>query len=309
MTIDLLDTPLRISWRLSPEGPLTDPDALIVADRLVEAGVFYVTLEGHPLACPAINDILRIFAGGGLQVMLICEGTAAELKYLHPGLPVRQLYLDVAPCLATDDFTSLSGQLESIRNQGFDPGLLLGPRHDNVAKIPRLFELCRAHQIPKIKLPNVGIDGSVKTLSEAGLVTPEDLQSLGRELAPEATSGLELEVHDLFLWELLCPDRQDSRSEYGGCQAANSLGHVDGSGDLYPCSSWPEKLGSLLDHSVEALWASPARLRIREEIAATPAGCRGCQDLSICFGGCRGLARTFNRHHGSRDPMCSEPRE
>ncbi len=309
MTIDLLDTPLRISWYLSSDDSLLEGEVLTVAERLIEAGVFFVTLEGRPLAHPAIHDILRLFADAGVQVLLVCEGTAAELKSVHPGLPVRQLYLDAASCLLADDVTLLSAQLDSIRKKGLDPALLLVPRHDNVAKIPRLFEFCRDHQVGKIKLPNVSFDGSVENLSVASLVTPCDLQRLAQDLPPDATSGLELEVHDLFLWELLCPDRQDSRSEYGGCQAANSLGYVDRGGDLYPCSSWPEKLGSLLKHSVEELWAGPARLRIRTEIAATPTGCMNCRDLSICYGGCRGLARTFNRHQGGRDPMCREPRK
>ncbi len=308
MTIDLLDTPLRISWCLSPEGSLPVADMLIVAERLVEAGVFFVTLEDRPLAHPAIHDILRILADGGCQVILTCEGTAAEFNSLQPGLPIRQLYLDVAPCLVRDDLTPLSQALETIRNRGFEPGLLLVPRHGNVAKIPQLFEFCRAHKVARFKLPNVGIDGSVRSLAEAALVTPDDLQVLAGKLGPDAASGLQLEVHDLFLWELLCPDQQESRSEYGGCQAANSLGHVDRDGNLLPCSSWPQKLGSLLNHSVETLWALPERQRVRDEIAATPEGCRGCRDLSSCFGGCRGLARTFNRHQGSRDPMCREPR-
>jgi len=308
MTLDLLDTPLRVSWRLSPQCSSAVANLPTIAERLVEAGVFQVTLEGRPLAHPAVHEVLCIFAAGGLRVDLSCEGTAAELNSLGSGMPVRQIALDVASCLATDDFTVLSEQLETIRRKGFDPALLLVPRHDNVARIPRLFEFCRVHRVAKFKLPNVGIDVSVKNLSGAELVTPGDLLRLSRELPPDAASGLELEVHDLFLWELLCPDCQDSRSEYGGCQAGNSLGYIDAGGNLYPCASWPERLGSLLDHSVEALWALPARRRIREEIAETPEGCRGCRDLSICHGGCRGLARTFNRSHGSRDPLCGGPR-
>jgi GeoRSP system SPASM domain protein len=308
MLIDLLDTPLRISWRLAPEAPPGNDEVLLVAGRLVEAGVFHASLDGRPLAHPAVQDILRLLADGGIQVVLNCAGTAAELNALVAGLPIGKIYLDAAPALVKDDFTGLSGLLETIRSRGFEPGLLLVPRHENVAGIPRVFEFCRAHRVAKFKLPNVDIGVSVKNLSDGGLVTCEDLQRLGRDLAPDAASGLQLEVHDLFLWELLCPESKDGRSGYGGCQAANSLGHIDDKGNLFPCSSWPEPLGSLLAHSIEALWALPERRRVREEIAKPPEGCRGCRDWTACFGGCRGLARTFNRHHGGRDPMCREPR-
>ncbi|GAB6082003.1 hypothetical protein JCM30471_09170 [Desulfuromonas carbonis] len=119
--------------------------------------------------------------------------------------------------------------------------------------------------------------------------------------------GLALEVHDLFLWEILFPGGGGERSEYGGCQAGNSVGYVDASGDLYPCSSWPRLIGSLLEHSLDELWHSAQRLAIREQIATVPAGCRGCRDYPVCFGGCRGLAETF-AHGTERDPACDGPR-
>ena len=117
---------------------------------------------------------------------------------------------------------------------------------------------------------------------------------------------MDLKILLSFLF-LLFPDGGVARSEYGGCQAANSLAHIDSHGVVHPCVSWPQPLGSLLDHTLYDIWQGPSRQSARDEIAAVPSGCEGCRDYSIWFGGCRGLSRLDHNLKG-RDPMCKGPR-
>lgn len=312
MAIDLLDTPLRISWELhQADQPMPAALVDIVLQRLADAGVFFVTLEGQPLLHPQIPHILRQLASGGCQALVVCNGDPAELAALEAPLVLPALFIDIAPWIVGGVLQRqpLVATVEQIRSKGFEPGLLMVPNSANICLIPDVLELCRELGIGRIKLPNTPHGGS---LAEAGaLPGPADLDRLAEVLQTrplEPSTAVSLEIHDLFLWELLHPALGGERGEYGGCQAANSIGHIDAIGRLHPCSSWPQELGSLTEQSIEDLWASPMRLAIRDEIAASPKGCQGCGDLPVCFGGCRGLARSLNTAAGGRDLLCRGPR-
>lgn len=314
MTIDLLDAPLRVTWDLHGEnGALSADQAIRLAEELVAAGVFFVTLEERPLMHPAVREILHTLAAGGVRPMLTCDGSDDELANLERGLPIGTLFLD-ARCFFAErqpDFEALMRAVIRVRDRGYEPSLLMTPLHGNIHAVPALMDFCRQARLGKFKLPNVKIGDSFCRSMRADLLRSEDIEKLRLLVGEDRTAlneGVALEIHDLFLWEVLSPGREEGRSEYGGCQAGNSLAHVDATGMLYPCSSWPEKLGSLLQRSLEELWCSPMRYRIRQEIDAAPEGCTGCRDYPLCFGGCRGLARILRQAAGGRDPLCTGPR-
>ncbi len=72
MAIDLLDTPLRVTWDLHDENGAAAPATVRqVAEELVAAGVFFVTLERQPLCHPAIAEILSILQAGGCQTSVV----------------------------------------------------------------------------------------------------------------------------------------------------------------------------------------------------------------------------------------------
>lgn len=310
MSIDLLDTPLRVTWDLHhPHDSIPAAEPLSIAGELSAAGVFFVTLDRHPLLHPLLPSIVECLAAGGGQILLVAGGEP-ERAVLPPGLSLHTLFLDVQPHLGSEDFSGLAQGVDLARSRGYEPALWLVPRRDNLHRIPDVLAFARGQGIIRIKLPNTPLNATVAPFPL--LPRPEDLRRLRHLLGENPASlhdGIALEVHDLFLWEMLFPDRQDGRSEYGGCQAANSLAHVDAAGNVHPCSSWPESLGSLHDRSLAEIWDSPARRRVREEIAAAPAGCAGCRDYPLCLGGCRGLGRVVKRGEGGRDPLCPEIRE
>jgi GeoRSP system SPASM domain protein len=312
MAIDLLDTPLRVTWDLHDESGAAAPATVRrVAEELVAAGVFFVTLERQPFCHPIIPEILTTLQAGGCRTSVVSRGTAAERAFLvnHPRLDT--LFLDLHPFVADGAvaWDALQGCLAAFRDIGQEPAFLLVPTRFSLPLIPDLLSFCRQASVNRFKLPNTRVGDNFDPPSAR--LRPEDVEAFRLQVgnAPAALhAGLALEVHDLFLWEILFPGRQEGRSEYGGCQAGNSLAHVDAAGELYPCSSWPERLGSLQQHSLIELWQSSRRLRIIKEIAATPAGCISCHDLALCLGGCRGRGRLLNQAGGCRDPFCRSPR-
>lgn len=312
MPLDLLDTPLRVTWDIHGRtDPLAADDLDRVARRLSTAGVFFVLLDEAPLAHPAIEGVLAGLAGGGCRVSVVLRGGEEEFCRLSPRLALETVFLDAAHLAADgDDHSRLTAAVERVRKQGFEPSVWLTPLRQNLHLIPPLLSFCRDRQIGRFKLPNIKINDRFGQPAGRALLRPDDLDRLERLLAHDplpAKEGVTLEVHDRFLWERLIPEEEADRHGYGGCQAANSLGHVDGRGFLLPCSAWPESLGSLLTHSLEELWQSPLRHQVRREIAKVPPGCRSCRDYAVCLGGCRGLGRVFSPGSG-RDPLCRGPR-
>jgi GeoRSP system SPASM domain protein len=316
MGLDLLDTPVRLTWDLhDPGSPADDAGALALATRIAAGGVFFVALEEQPLAHPAIAGIIERLAAGGCAVSVTCTGSAAELTALERlPAPLPAVWLDVATFLADGALAAarLREVLGRLRKSAVEPGLYLLPRKSNLHVIPGLFAFCREAGIQRLKLSNARIGDTFAAVPAADLPCWPDLDAF-RELwsrqAPEWPAALQIEIHDRFLWEIMTPGLEQARSEYGGCQAANSLGHVDAAGTVYACAAWPEVLGSLRDAFLDDIWQSPARLAVRERIDRIPAGCGDCRDYPLCRGGCRGLGELLNQAGGGRDPMCREPRQ
>lgn len=311
MTIARLDTPLRVTWDLhSPAAVMAPPAALTVAERLVDAGLFYVTLLARPLAHPDIAEILAILQGGGIQIQATFAGTEEEWQGVATNPRLPELFVDAGAFLVRGEqreWDSLLRALERLRQLEVQPALLMVPDRQRLPLLPQLCDFCRSSGVTRIKLPNTPVDASFPARTAMSLPTLAQLAALRVVVIDPVAlrAGLTLEVHDLFLWEILFPgEREDGRSEYGGCQAANSLAHIDVCGMVHPCSSWPYELGSLLDKDFAAIWQQVARAVILDKIAAIPAGCEGCGDYPRCFGGCRGLVETLGTAHDERDLLC-----
>ena len=312
MTITQLDTPLRITWELQPPvGEASHEVELRIAERLVDAGLFYVTLLARPLAHPAIATILAMLTDGGIQVQATFCGTEEEWQGVAALGPLPEIYVDAGAYLVDgneDEWLSLRRAFERLRKFGAQPALLMVPDRARLPLLPQLCDFCRSHGVTRIKLPSTPVDAKFSARTIQSLPTTAQLAAL-RAVVPDPVAlraGLTLEVHDLFLWEILFPgERENGRAEYGGCQAANSLAHIAANGMVHPCSSWPQGLGSLLDQDFAAIWQQEARFVILDKIAALPAGCDGCGDYAHCFGGCRGLVESLGTAVDGRDLLCS----
>jgi radical SAM protein with 4Fe4S-binding SPASM domain len=69
------------------------------------------------------------------------------------------------------------------------------------------------------------------------------------------------------------------------CTAALVNMCVAPNGDVYPCQSYFESLGNLLQGEWNRIWMHPTALKIRNR-EYVEAKCDGCPQLSICGGGC-----------------------
>lgn len=314
MALDNLDAPLRITWDLCPSGRagLGNAELRQVSERLLDAGIFYLLLDEQPLLHPGLPGILKQLSAEGCQVSLVMGDDPAELAQLKQLERRYPLFVDACRWLDKPaGFEGLESFLEELRSQGENPSLLWVPVAGQLQNLFPLFELCERQNIPRFKLPNHKITVNSEEIETAELLRINDLEMLAKQLKqqPLKTGKTALEVHDLFLWELIFPQGGGERSEYGGCQAGNSLGHITANADLWPCSSWPQTMGNLLQQDLLSIWNSAARYQVRVEVATEPEDCAGCRDYPICFGGCRGLARSCRLDEDRRDLLCRGPRK
>ncbi len=69
------------------------------------------------------------------------------------------------------------------------------------------------------------------------------------------------------------------------CAAMDGLVHVNPRGEVLPCSSWPESLGSLLGRRFADIWFSERAACFKNKRFA-PAACAGCEAFVACQGAC-----------------------
>jgi radical SAM protein with 4Fe4S-binding SPASM domain len=69
------------------------------------------------------------------------------------------------------------------------------------------------------------------------------------------------------------------------CAACDGLLSVSPTGDVLPCSSYPEPVGNLLRQPFAAIWDA-ARARFFRAKSYAPAQCAGCEDFAACAGAC-----------------------
>jgi radical SAM protein with 4Fe4S-binding SPASM domain len=70
-----------------------------------------------------------------------------------------------------------------------------------------------------------------------------------------------------------------------GCSACEGLLSIDPQGNVLPCSSWPEPVGSLLEDGFEAVWFHKRAKWIRAKEEA-PEECKACGHFAACQGAC-----------------------
>ena len=69
------------------------------------------------------------------------------------------------------------------------------------------------------------------------------------------------------------------------CACVDGILSVDPTGQVLPCSSFDEGIGSLLEGPYKRIYRSRAARYWREKRFVPPA-CQGCPDVDVCGGGC-----------------------
>jgi radical SAM protein with 4Fe4S-binding SPASM domain len=133
-----------------------------------------------------------------------------------------------------------------------------------------------------------------------------DINVRYREM-PDLLEGIQREARDRrveFMWYSPTPvcifNPVSHQLGNKGCAACDGLLSVSPAGEVLPCSSWPEPVGSLLDQPFGRVWHSVRASWVREKLFA-PESCRSCEHFPLCQGGCP----LYFQHFGFDELHCT----
>lgn len=231
----------------------------------------------------------------GMRVNLITNGTriTPELaqRLSEAGLDSAQVSIEGVSAEVHDRVTAVRGSFAKT---------VAGARHLKAAgiythtntTINRL-NLAGCPEIPRFVKETFGNERF-----SMNLIIPTGSAALNRELAVryeelaphlEAISEASRREGVEFMWYSPTPLCMFNPIVHGfgnkGCSACDGLLSVAANGDLLPCASYDESVGSLLEEDFPAIWQSQRAKQFREKFWAYPA-CRGCEHFALCHGAC-----------------------
>ncbi|HEX7320226.1 MAG TPA: radical SAM protein [bacterium] len=249
---------------------------------------------GEPLLRKDIFDLVRYASKTGLWTNLITNGTMLnevvvnELK--QAGLSSAQVSLEGPDQDLHEMITGHKGSFEAT---------IKGISNLLAAEIP-------VHTNTTVSRTNIGHLDRILMLAKSiglerlsmNLLIPCGTASSKKDLwVPyEEIGDIVLKLKDLagrekmkFLWYSPVPMCFFNSIAHGlgnkSCAAVTGLLSIDPMGNVLPCSSWREPVGSLLKRSFKSIWESPMLAYFKKADYA-PAECKSCHKFTICKGAC-----------------------
>jgi radical SAM protein with 4Fe4S-binding SPASM domain len=229
----------------------------------------------------------------GMRVNLITNGTLiderAARRLKEAGLASAQVSIEADRESVHDAITRVPGSFGASVNGLIslrDVGIFVHP-HATVCRINRdtianLPAFAKSLAVDRFSL-NLMIPAGRALEPDIGIAYSDVSPVLSRVMEAAGTQGVR------FMWYSPTPMCLFNPVPLGlgnkGCSACEGLLSVNPSGELLPCSSWPESVGNLLADGFEATWFSNRARWIREKREAHER-CRDCKDFAICHGAC-----------------------
>lgn len=243
----------------------------------------------------------------GLRVNLITNGTRidAELatRLRDAGLASAQVSLEAPAAAAHDALTGQVGSfvlsvaaVDHLRAAGIRVHTNTTINRDNLDLVERMPWFVRDLGLERFSMNLVIPAGS------AGSAVGHDVNVRYGELVtllPAIHEQARLAGVE-FMWYSPTPVCLFNPVAHGlgnkGCAACDGLLSVSPTGEVLPCSSWPEPVGSLLSEPFRDVWNSARGAWIRDKKSA-PDGCGDCGDFALCQGACP----LYWRHFGDEE--------
>jgi len=255
---------------------------------------FFSFTGGEPLLRPDLEELASFARDLGLRTNLITNGSlatpkrAASLK--ASGIDTAQVSLESPEEDVHDELCGVPGAwkrttagIAALKVAGVSVqtnSTLTAANRESLLRLPAfLASLGVSRFSMNLFIPagrGLGADDLFVSYSEAGAAV-----DAVRKAAHEA--GL------TFFWYSPTPYCIYNPVARGlgnkSCAAVDGLVHVNPRGEILPCSSWPESLGSLAGKSFAEIWFSERASYYKRKRFA-PEGCSGCGDFTACQGAC-----------------------
>jgi radical SAM protein with 4Fe4S-binding SPASM domain len=255
---------------------------------------FFSFTGGEPLIRSDIEELSAYAVSRGLRVNLVTNGRLATptraASLLAAGLATAQVSLEApepamhdALCGAPGAFDETVAGICAMMAAGVSVqtnSTLTKVNRDALLELPAFVAGLGVRRMSMNLFIPVGSGATATDLfvpySETGAFVDE-----ARKRAHEA--GVE------FFWYSPTPMCLYNPIARGlgnkSCAACDGLLSVSPSGDVLPCSSWPEPVGNLIGDGFDAVWFSKKAAWFKEKRYA-PAECRACSSFTACQAAC-----------------------
>jgi radical SAM protein with 4Fe4S-binding SPASM domain len=268
-----------------------------VIDKLSDVGVFILTFTGgEPTLRDDLVELLLYAQNKGMVTGLISNGRRLKDKaYVaaleKAGLDFVQVTLESHKADVHDKMTNASGSwvetVEGIKNaaqsQIYVSTNTTLSKH-NASNFLTTVDFIKSLGVNAFGCNSLIYSGKAPETQDEFALSAEDLKMLLPQILEKANQiGLK------FLWYTPTQYCQLNPVQLGlgvkSCTAAMINACVGPNGDVYPCQSYFESLGNILEVPWDKIWWSPLAesLRKRDYVEEK---CKDCTDLQVCGGGC-----------------------
>lgn len=282
-----LAAPITVFWDLAPAAAASEQLERICDDIIACRPLMLQLNDPSPRLGEGTGMILKRFANGPVSLFLTISPVCLHSLGITAAsdFGIRELLLAAEQPGDVSDATAMAGV-----------GVSCAVTRENWRMLPDVVCVCRERGIQHLVLPMQRLYHG----EEPFLLTRREQIELEHALAAiGGTQGVDLTIHDPFLWRSFNPGVPFPQ---GGCQAANTMIAISPDGGVYPCPTLPKLLGNLGTASLKQIISSSLKKEFRRCLLDFPTACRQCHQLDECRGGCRGRAFVM---HGSLDGIDS----
>jgi radical SAM protein with 4Fe4S-binding SPASM domain len=285
-----------------------------VARDLVQLGCHDIDVTGgEPLLHPHWDDLCREFAGLGLRVALITNGTLLDSERLDraidAGTKIIAISLDgmqathdsirVRPGAGPSPWREAVAAVERSLPR-IETIVITAVNRRNLAELPALHDFLAGLGVRRWQIQLVIPMGRVVEVKEPFVIAPADLETLTAFLVDARTSRKlpRIDASDTIGYfterEMGLRGSSDAPSVWTGCQAGIRSVAITYDGRVRGCSMMPPEFdaGDLHDESMTTIWNDAERFGYSTRFDATKlAGpCGRCRVGPLCRAGCTTLA-------------------
>lgn len=255
---------------------------------------FFSFTGGEPLMRPDVEELAAYAVSRGLRVNLVTNGRLATperaASLYASGLRTAQVSLEAPEAALHDRLCGAEGAFdESVA--GIIAMIAAG------ISVQTNSTLTRANAEALLGLPAFVVGLGVRRMSMNLFIPTGTGRHGGGLFFPYAEAGAFIDearrrAHEAgvdFYWYSPMPMCLYNPIARGlgnkSCAACDGLLSVSPSGDVLPCSSWPEPVGNLLSDGFERVWFSEAAAWFKRKRYA-PEPCMTCGSFTACQAAC-----------------------
>ncbi len=283
-------------------GPHSTPELTTqqwkqVIDKLKEVGVFVVTFTGgEPTLRTDLPELLKYAQDTGIVTGLITNGRSLKNKEYtqsleRAGLDFVQITLESHKASVHDQITGKRGSwketVQGIKNAVETQIYVTTNTTLNRQNAEEFLDT-----VDFIKELGVAAFGCNSIIYSGKAVDIKDQFALSIEILSELLPKIQAKATRFgfkFLWYTPTQYCRLDPVKLGlgikSCTAALINMCVAPNGDVYPCQSYFESLGNILEGSWKHIWNAPLAIQLRKRQYVEPK-CKDCPQLYVCGGGC-----------------------